>query len=123
VTIHAQLQTVEHFELTHITDPRRVRDLMAHLEARGDVPPILAVQDIGNGARVLDGNHRAQAARKLNRPLEAWVISQTDFESLIHAEFSGEIPSRLADLDDYILCDGRPYSDHGRRQAAGKDLT
>lgn len=48
----------------HPVDRDKVAAIMAHVEAAGrwDLPPMLVIEDEGNGATLLDGHHRAEAA-------------------------------------------------------------
>jgi ParB-like chromosome segregation protein Spo0J len=61
---------------------------------------------------ILDGHHRARAAQLSRREIPAYVISGSQYEALVKAEFGGEYPEQIMDLDQYIvLPDGQSYSD------------
>jgi ParB-like chromosome segregation protein Spo0J len=65
----------------HEIDPAKVR-LYAEAMRRGDrFPPIRAV-DYGDSLMIIDGHHRAAAARIANTPLSALVAQGEDFEDL-----------------------------------------
>jgi len=95
----------------HLAERDRVAAIVAHVQAHGwDLPPVLVLEDEGNGYGVLDGHHRLAAARHLARPtIPAYIVTIADYCRLLDAEFDGAAPPRLADLDDYILIEGRPY--------------
>jgi hypothetical protein len=96
----------------HDTDEAKVLGIMARIEEGGwsAVPRPLVLEDEGNGATVLDGHHRIEAAQRLGmHKIEAWVISVVDYCAIVDEHFGGYAPGRLADLDDHILVDGRPY--------------
>ena len=99
----------------HSVDPDRVNALVRHIKAGGMVPPVLVVEDGGNGCLVLDGHHRLAAVSQLedehgeHLTLAAWVVGLEEFDRLLIEHFDGDLPSRISDLDDYILVQGRPY--------------
>jgi len=61
----------------HEVDEDRASAMMAHLRETGywDLPPVLVVEDQGNGVLVLDGHHRlAVAARWAEDPERTWDL-------------------------------------------------
>ena len=97
-------------ECQHDIDSDHVAAI-AHAIESGIVMPLpLVVEDVGNGALVIDGHHRIAAYDALETwQIDALVINRAEFDALIDAEFDGDIPSRLEDLDDYITIDGKAY--------------
>lgn len=93
----------------HSVDQDRVSAIVDAYNAAGEwlMPPILVVEDRGNGALVLDGHHRAEAAKRIGIDIPAIVVPAAEFEALIQAEFEGELPSRISDLDEYLGYTGR----------------
>lgn len=99
-------------EMQHPVDRSKVAAIIAHVECAGtwDLPPVLVVEDEGNGATLLDGHHRVEAAKRLGvARIPAWIVSLADYCRILDEQFDGVAPARLADMDDYILVDGRPY--------------
>ena len=135
IRIDAYLDTVDPIggATQHLTDGERVKSIIAHVIANGgrwNLPPVLVVEDDGNGALYLDGHHRRAAARELIencydypgeseptfRDLPAWVVSREDYDRIIETEFGGFEPHRIADIRDYIQCgkvDGNSVCEHG----------
>lgn len=121
-TATAYLDTVRMFNAQHPVEADRVAALVLHvIEAgRWDLPPILVVEDEGNGATILDGHHRAAAMRELLGDPEAahlvvygipaYIVTVADYCAILEEYFDGCTPDRLLDLDDYILIDGAPYA-------------
>lgn len=121
MTATAHLDAVSPYcQAQHHTEADKVEAIMESVEARAeehgwdaawDLPPILVIESEGNGATLLDGHHRAEAARRLGLPdIPAWVISVDDYCRILEEHFYGCAPARLSDLDDYIIVDGRPYN-------------
>lgn len=100
-----------HMAAEHAIDPAKVAAIMdratpdgAYGSVNWDLPPVLVVEDEGNGYTPLDGHHRMDAAHRAAHPrIPAYVITAADYCALLAAEFGGYAPGRLADLDDYIL--------------------
>lgn len=97
----------------HAVDADRVAGIVAHVEAVGkwDLPPVLVLEDEGNGCTVLDGHHRLAAAHKLDeQAIPAYEVSVGDYCRVLDARFGGSCPGRMSDLDSYIvLPDGTRY--------------
>lgn len=112
MTITATKQTINTgVHAAHEIDGDRVDAIKTAIEAGEKMPLALVVESAGNGAFVLDGHHRIAAYRDLGiAEIEAYVISVVDFDALIEAEFDGDLPDRLTDLDDYIIIDSEPYA-------------
>ena len=105
-------------------DGQRVDAIVAYVRQVGkwNLPPVLGLEDLGNGAPILDGYHRVAAARILQeddnldialavQTIPAWIVSDEDCRAILDAHFDGELGSRLSDLDDYILIKGVTYSE------------
>lgn len=94
----------------HPADPSRVAEIVARQQdgdivREWDLPPVVVLDNEGNGYTVLDGHHRLEAASQLQeRTIPAWVVSIADYCRLIETEFGGEMPHRLCDLREHILC-------------------
>jgi hypothetical protein len=70
-----------------------------------DLPPVVAVELGGNEYMIIDGHHRSAAARRLEiARIPAWVVSAGDWQALLDAHFDGDVPSRVMEARDYILC-------------------
>lgn len=70
-----------------------------------DFPPVVCLENEGNGHTVLDGHHRFEAAKRLGlETIPAWVVEIADYCRLVDAEFYGDMPTRLMDLRDHIMC-------------------
>lgn len=85
---------------------------MTYVQEHGwTLPPVLVLEDDGNGYGVLDGHHRLWAARKLQLSMiPAYIVTTKDYRRLLRRAFDGCAPARLRDLDDYVLINGVPYS-------------
>jgi ParB-like chromosome segregation protein Spo0J len=111
----ATLGTVSRYERAHGVDRARVEAIVAAIRAGVGVPPVLAVEDVGNGAVVLDGHHRlaamSQIAREDGTALDApaYIVTMDDYCALLDAEFGGEMPDRMCDIDRYITVNGAAY--------------
>jgi hypothetical protein len=128
-TIEATLEDIRPvFDAYHAADESRIQAIIDHLcvgtdnwgdpvYREWDLPPVVVVQDDGNGHRVLDGHHRLSAAKRLGiESIPAWVVTVADYCQLIDDRFDGDCPSRLADLRDYIACgdvSANDVSEHG----------
>jgi hypothetical protein len=113
--------------LTQI-DPQPYRDYYLHgireplvagmvdtIENEGyNFPPVLVVE----GTCILDGHHRLEAAGRAGvDKVDAYVIDADDFQALLDSKFDGEIPDRLAELDDdIILPEGGEYNERARKK-------
>lgn len=104
----------------HAVDRDKIAALVAYVRDRGEwtLPPVLVIEDEGNGATVLDGHHRCAAARVLSHDPEspvdtsripAYVVSVADYCRILEHHFDGSAPARLSDLDKYIHIAGKPY--------------
>lgn len=100
--------------IQHPTDVAQYAALEAHYESVEDVwpyPPVLVIEDEGNGCTILDGHHRIALAKEWGvREIPAYVVSVADYCALLDEHFDGSTPNRLSDLDDYIVCDGERYA-------------
>ena len=106
------------WDYQHEIEETRVLAIIAHVQRVGhwDLPPVLVLEDEGNGYAVLDGHHRCEAACRMRRDADllgrvledipAYVLSIADYTAIVESEFGGSSPNRLADLRDYIDCDG-----------------
>jgi len=104
------IDTISGPDAQHAIDPEKVEEIYQALQRGDDLPLPLVVEDIGNGALVLDGHHRIAAREQAGEyQMDAHVVDRTEFEQLIEKEFDGEIPSRLEDLDEFIIVDGETY--------------
>jgi len=100
----------------HGVDADRVAALADSMRANGydESRPVLCLEDCGNGAYILDGHHRHAAARAAGiEDVPALIVADADMGRLLDAEFGGELPARLEDLDAYILVDGAGYDGRG----------
>jgi hypothetical protein len=101
-------------DVQHATDEAQFAAIEAHYESTDDAwpyPPVLVVEDEGNGATILDGHHRVRLAREWGlTDIPAYEISVSDYCALLEEHFDGSTPNRLSDLDAHILCDGEVYS-------------
>lgn len=128
VTRHAQLMDIRPiFDIQHGIGRARVEVVIAAVtkgeDAYGDpiiqwdMPPVLVLEDAGNGHTILDGHHRGTAAKKLGiETIPAWVLSIADYVAIIEADFDGSMPNRLSDLREHIICgnvDGDSICSHG----------
>lgn len=124
-TAHAELGTTSVYgpDSQQEIDLAVVRRIVAHVIEAGhwDLPPVLVVEDIGNGAQMLDGHHRRMAAQiiseipslqiDLRDGIPAWIVECDAMQAVLDDIFGGDMPERLADLDDYImLSDGSHYA-------------
>ncbi len=128
VTRHAQLTEIRPvFDIQHNVSQTRVSAIMAAV-TKGhdddgdpivvwDMPPVLVLEDTGNGHVILDGHHRGMAAQTLGlESIPAWVLSIADYAEIIEADFDGSMPNRLSDLREHIICgdvDGDSICKHG----------
>lgn len=110
-------------------DPQRYRGCWLHgirepvvdgmveiIEADGyRFPPALVVED----ECILDGHHRIESAGRAGvDEIPAFVIDADDFKTLVDQEFGGDVPDRLADLDDYIVMpDGNVYDERAKKKS------
>lgn len=114
--INAELTTISTAKVSiqHPTDEAQYAALEAHYESVEEswpYPPVLVIEDEGNGATVLDGHHRVRLAREWHvNEIPAYVVSVADYCALLDEHFDGSTPNRLSDLDDYIVCDGKVYA-------------
>jgi hypothetical protein len=93
----------------HGLDNAKVSAIMVAIDDTYAMPPVLMV-DRGNERLILDGHHRAAAARRLGYDsIPAWVISDEQYQAILDEHFAGSAPVRLADLDEYIVCDNTKY--------------
>jgi hypothetical protein len=109
----------DRIDAQHPTDPKRVAAIVEHILQVGcwDLPPVLVLEDEGNGHTILDGHHRCAAAERLLRSgcdipvslIPAHVVSIADYCRVVDEHFGGNTPDRLGELDDYIMIDGAPY--------------
>jgi len=93
----------------HEIDRAKVDAIIEAIENGAEMPLPVVVEDTGNGAIVIDGHHRLIAGLEFG-PVECWVVPMDDFELVVSAEFEGDIPSRLSDLDQYIEINGAVYT-------------
>jgi hypothetical protein len=110
-------------------DPQRYRNFWLHgireplVEGMVDIiesdgyafPPALVVED----ECILDGHHRIESAGRAGvDAIPAYVIDADDFKTLVDREFGGDVPDRLADLDDYIVMpDGNIYDERAKKKS------
>ena len=95
----------------HPVEAERVEAMIEALDDGWEMPPVLVVEDEGNGCIVLDGHHRCAAARQLDiRQVAAHVVALSDYCKVLDQHFDGCGPARLGDLDPYILVDGSEYN-------------
>jgi hypothetical protein len=116
--VNAELEEIKtYFDFQHEVDASKVLDIVEAVGAGWEMPPILVLENEGNGYVILDGHHRAEAAyRHLGlATVKAWVVSVADFIAIVEQHFDGETPNRMNDLDDYISCDGVIYAEMGLR--------
>ena len=108
-------------DIHHATASVRVGALVAAMREHGwQGPPVLLAEQPDSETRyyILDGHHRIEAARQHNDDptrgeditVEAWVVAGGDLQRILDADFGGELPTRIADLDPYIYVDGAPYT-------------
>jgi hypothetical protein len=100
------------FDYQHEIDDAKAQAIADAMRAGHEMPPILVLEDEGNGYAILDGHHRAEAAsRHLElSTIKAWVVSVADYVAILDAHFDGAAPGRLVDLDDHILCGDVTYA-------------
>lgn len=82
----------------HDIDWAKVASIQAHLASGGQVPPVVAVA-MGAKALPLDGHHRMQAAHNLGIEVDAWTITERQFDRLC---------MHTSDAESYITCGGIP---------------
>lgn len=82
----------------HEMDAAKVAAIQAHLASGGEVPPVVAVT-MGTRALPLDGHHRMQAAHNLGVEVDAWTITERQFDRLC---------MQTSDAEAYIICGGIP---------------
>ncbi|MFA5525923.1 MAG: ParB/RepB/Spo0J family partition protein [Acholeplasmataceae bacterium] len=113
-----QIEAAGRYDRQHPTDPERVAALVAHVRSVGrwDLPPVVVVADEGNGYAILDGHHRVAAAEVLAcdperavdaQTIPAYVVETAEYCLILDQHFGGICPNRLADLREYVDCDGR----------------
>ena len=89
---------------------QRVWDSVADFYAKaGSKPPPGLMIRKDYGVIILDGFHRLAAAKRRRRLFRAW---QVDWEQAKHLWPGGESFDEYDDLgcmDEYVLCDGKPY--------------
>lgn len=82
-----------------------------------DLPPVVVVEDVGNGHLVLDGHHRLEAAKRIEvDTIPAWVVTMEDYNRLIEEEFAGSASPRLHDVREHINVgngDANSVAEHG----------
>lgn len=83
------------------------------------LPPVLVIDDQGNGHTPMDGHHRLMAADLLARDPEtahlvetipAWVIDPDDVDALLGGLSLTDDRIDWLDVDATIICDGTPYA-------------
>ncbi len=113
MTITAYLDDIRPYcGMQHGVEAAKVAAIVAQVEAEGawKLPPVLVIENEGNGPTLLDGHHRAEAAKVLElSSIPAYVVPLSELAAVLEEHFDGYMPDRLTDLDDYILVDGRPY--------------
>lgn len=82
----------------HEMDLGKVAAIQAHLASGGKVPPVVAVT-MGVKALPLDGHHRMQAAHNLGLEVDAWTITERQFDRLC---------MQTHDAESYVICGGVP---------------
>jgi phage gp29-like protein len=115
-TIEANLEDVDvFFDPHHSTSTKRVKAIIDRVrrnqdedgndEIVWDLPPIVVIRSDGNGHKILDGHHRAEAAKKLGlSEIPAWVVEREDFDRLVKDEFDEVEPNRLWEIREQIKC-------------------
>lgn len=114
---HACLASVRAnaFMRQHRTDPDRVAAIVSHVKAAGrwDLPPVVALENEGEGCAILDGHHRCAAARviasdsDLDWTLEtipAWIVPIYAYCAVLKEHFHSSTPNELEPLRDHIIC-------------------
>jgi len=108
-------QRYRHYWLHGIREPL-VDGMVGIIEAEGyNFPPALVVED----ECILDGHHRIESAGRAGvDEIPAYVIDAGDFKTLVDQEFDGDVPDRLADLDDYIVMPGgNVYDERAKKKS------
>lgn len=123
MTISATLEDIAtFFSPQHATNGDRVAEIVAACTADDgsvawDMPPVVVVENEGNGATILDGHHRCEAAKQLGlASIPAWVVSVSDYCKLVDIHFDGNSPNRIYDLREHIMCGdvtANELCDHG----------
>lgn len=125
--VRAYEDKVRGFAQHHPVDQARVKAIVERVQAVGrwDLPPVLVIEDRGNGHQILDGHHRTAAAEMLEGAeheylvadgIPAWVVAAEDVDQIVEDVFGGEFPDRCCDLRNYIDCggvDGNSFCEHG----------
>ncbi len=127
-TRHAQLEDIRPvFAIQHDANSDRVDAIIAAVTKgtdtygdpiiEWDMPPVLVLENDGNGYTLLDGHHRGDAAGQLGiKTIPAWVLSIADYVAIIDAHFDGSMPGRISDLREHVICgdvDGDSICAHG----------
>lgn len=82
----------------HEMDAAKVAAIQMHLAGGGAVPPVVVVT-MGPKALPLDGHHRMQAAHNLGLEVDAWTITERQFDRLC---------MQTSDAESFITCGGVP---------------
>lgn len=107
ITVNATLEDIRpRFDAQHPANQDRVQAIVDYIgDNDWDLPPVIVIEDEGNGYAVLDGHHRLTTAKRLEiSTIPAWVLSVADYVRLIEANFDGCSPNRLHDIREYIMC-------------------
>lgn len=123
MTIDASLEDVSvFFDPHHSTNSKRVQAIVDRVtrdddEVVWDLPPIVVVRSRGDGHKILDGHHRAEAAKKVGlSEIPAWVVEPEEYDKLIEEGFGEVEPHRLWEIREQIKCGNKTaneISGHG----------
>ena len=99
----------DYFAMAEI-DPDKVAALVDHLQSGGTVPPVVVAR-YGDKVMPLDGHHRMEAHRRLQRDIDAWVVDGKAFDRLCMYEQRAE---------DRVMCAGVPAMQVAYRALEGR---
>lgn len=93
-----------------ILNPQHVRRSVADFYAKtGSQPPPGLMIRKSYGVIILDGFHRLAAAKQRKRLFRAWQVDWEQARLLWPGGEAYDDDDDLGSMDEYVLCDGKPY--------------
>ena len=107
IRIDARIKSIDPQDILrqHGADENFKQDLMDSMRADGYSKdyPILSVETV-HGHIILDGVHRASAAKALGiKSIPSYVIPYDEYQQLLAAKFANVRPKQLSALDQYVF--------------------